>query len=51
MKYFIYLAFLVCLSSASPLQGPGRINDLPGLDPYQPEKAPNVPIVLGERRK
>jgi len=27
-----------------------RVNDLPVYDPFQPEKAPEVPIKLGERR-
>merc|ERR1712170_37005 len=26
------------------------INDLPVIDPYQPEKAPEIPLRLGERR-
>ncbi len=33
------------------LQRPPPINDLPIFDPYNPEKAPEVPIRLGERSK
>ncbi len=35
----------------STLQRPPPINDLPIFDPYSPEKAPEVPIKLGERRE
>ena len=44
-------SYLVLAAVATPLQRPGKINDLPVIDPYQPEKAPEVPIVLGERSK
>ena len=52
MKAFC-LAFLLIIASVNskPLEGPGKINDLPAIDPYQPEKSPNVPIQLGERSK
>jgi len=44
---------LFCLASvnAVPVDGPGKINDLQTLDPYQPEKAPNIPVLLGERSR
>ncbi len=33
------------------LQRPPPVNDLPIFEPYNPEKAPQVPIRLGERSK
>lgn len=40
---------VVDMGLCSPVEMPSRNNDLPVLNPYQPEKAPEVPVVLGER--
>ncbi len=36
-------------AEAVPLEKPGRINDLPGYGFFQPEKIPQVPVLIGER--
>ncbi len=46
---FALLLLLVSSSVGVPVEGPGRINDLPVIEEYQPVKPPVVPIVLGER--
>lgn len=55
VKMFLRVAIfsLLCLKALNgvPVDGPGKINDLQTLDPYQPEKAPDIPVLLGERRK
>ena len=50
---FVLFGFSIAMVgvSGSPLERPGTINDLPFIDPYQPEKAPKVPITVGERSK
>lgn len=47
----VFLALILGLAFGIPVEGPGKINDLPILDPYQPEKPLDVPILLGERSK
>ena len=53
MFFHTAILALLCVGAlnAVPVDGPGKINDLQTLDPYQPEKAPNIPVLLGERRK
>ena len=51
MKEFLLIFLLSAYIQAAPVEGPGKINDLLSLNPYQPEKPPTVPIVLGERSK
>mgnify|MGYP001345772283 FL=1 len=53
MRALVIFFLLFSLTKAVPVQGPGPLNelDLPSLDPYQPEKAPSIPIQLGSRRK
>ena len=52
MKFVLLICLCFGFSLAVPVEGPGKkVNDLPIMDPYQPEKPPNVPIQLGERRK
>jgi len=50
MKSLLIFCLLIGISLGAPVEGPGKINDLPTLDPYQPEKPPVVPIKLGHRR-
>merc|ERR1712107_388789 len=49
MKSIVIILILLGVSLGVPVDIP-KINDLPSLDPYQPEKPPNVPIKLGHRR-
>ena len=42
---------LLSLEWVGAVEGPGALNDLPGFEPYVPEKKQDVPILLGERRK
>ena len=51
MKSLLVFCLLIGISLGAPVEGPGKINDLPTLDPYQPEKPPVVPIKLGHRSK
>ena len=51
MKSLLIFCLLIGISLGAPVEGPGKINDLPTLDPYQPEKPPVVPIKLGHRSK
>ena len=51
MKSMLIFCLIIGISLGAPVEGPGKINDLPTLDPYQPEKPPVVPIKLGHRRK
>ena len=53
MRALVVCLFLLGLAQAVPVEGPGPLNelDLPVPDPYQPEKAPNIPIKLGSRSK
>ena len=53
MRALVTFFLLFSLAKAVPVEGPGPLNelDLPSLDPYQPEKAPSIPIQLGSRRK
>ena len=53
MRVLVTFFLLFSLAKAVPVEGPGPLNelDLPSLDPYQPEKAPSIPIQLGSRRK
>ena len=51
MKSLLIVCLLIGISLGAPVEGPGKINDLPTLDPYQPEKPPVVPIKLGHRSK
>ena len=53
MRALVVCLFLLGLAQAVPVEGPGPLNelDLPVPDPYQPEKAPNIPIELGSRSK
>ena len=51
MKSLLVFCLLIGISLSAPVEGPGKINDLPTLDPYQPEKPPVVPIKLGHRSK
>ena len=50
MKSIVIIFILLGVSLGVPVDIP-KINDLPSLDPYQPEKSPNVPIKLGHRSK
>jgi hypothetical protein len=51
------LIFLFCLLitliriRSAPVEGPGRLDDLPNIEMFQPEKKQNVPIKAGEYRK
>ena len=51
MKLLLVFCLLIGICLSAPVEGPGKINDLPTLDPYQPEKPPVVPIKLGHRSK
>ena len=44
------LIFAICTSFAIPLEGPGKIYDLPSYN-YTIEKPPNVAIKVGDYRK
>ena len=54
MKLIIFLCLLcvaLCSVESAPVEGPGRLDDLPFIDMFQPEKKQNVPIKPGEYRK
>ena len=51
MKSLLIFCLLIGISLGAPVEGPGKINDLPTLNLYQPEKPPVVPIKLGHRSK
>ncbi len=51
-----FLFVLICLVASchvqcAPVEGPGRVDDLPNIEMFQPEKKQNVPIKPGEYRK
>ena len=52
MKSALIFCLLIGISYEAPLEGPGNrwsSDDLPGIDNYQPEKPPSIPIKLGHR--
>ena len=54
MKFVIFfwlLCVTMCSVESAPVEGPGRLDDLPFIDMFQPEKKQNVPIKPGEYRK
>ena len=54
MKLIIFFSLLcaaICFVESAPVEGPGRLDDLPFIDMFQPEKKQNVPIKPGEYRK
>ena len=46
----VALIFAICTTLAIPLEGPGKIYDLPSYN-YTIEKPPNVAIEVGSYRK
>jgi len=52
MKVFLSFALLCYLASISKaVEGPSRLDDLPSVQFFQPQKMGKVPIKLGEYRK
>ena len=47
----LVLAFSVLDSNPAPVEGPGRLDDLPNIEMFQPEKKQTVPIKAGEYRE
>jgi len=49
--FFLLGLFVSCHVQSAPVEGPGRVDDLPNIEMFQPEKKQNVPIKPGEYRK
>ena len=47
----LILGLVVTYVAAVPVEGPGRLDDLPYIEMFQPEKKQNVPIRPGEYRE